>query len=172
MSSSDAANGADTIVLAPNCSLSTRAAVGFFSSVCALSLGCGAAFALRGYWPVLPFAGLEMLLLAVALRISLQRGRYMQTIRISDTLVEVETRRGALLEQMVFTRHWAQVKLRRARTPWHPSQLMLQSHGRACELGSFLTEAARRALAERLRRLVGGVNESPPLGRPDCNIKV
>lgn len=172
MSSAAAASEAATIVLAPHCSLTTRAARRFFTGMCALSLGCAAAFALRGYWPVLPFAGLEMLLLAAALRISLQRGRYLQTIRISDALVEVETRRGARLEQMVFTRHWAQVKLRRARTPWHPSQLMLQSHGRACELGSFLTEAARRALAERLRLTVGGVNESPPLGRPDCNIKV
>jgi uncharacterized membrane protein len=40
---------------------------------------------------------------------------------------------------------------------------MIESRGRAFEVGSFLTEEDRRLLAERLRCLVGGMNESPPL---------
>lgn len=166
------AASADTIRLSPNCSLNRRSAARFFAGICCISLGTGLFFALQGYWPVLPFAGLEMLLLGIALRISLARGGHSEIIRITERDIEVEARHGANLVQMVFTRHWAQVKLRRARSPWHPSQLMIQSHGRACEVGSFLTEAARRALAVRLRRAIGGVNESPSLGRPDRNIKV
>jgi uncharacterized membrane protein len=161
-----------TITLTPNCSLSARGAVIFLCSVSVAPLGLAVFLVTRGLWPVLPFAGLEVLLLALALRLSLARGRNMQVIRIGDEVVEIETRQGAKVERMMFTRHWAQVKLRRARTPWHPSQLIIQSHGRACELGSFLTEAARGALGERLRRMIGRVNESPRLERPDCNIKV
>jgi hypothetical protein len=41
--------------------------------------------------------------------------------------------------------------------------LTIESSGRACEIGSFLTEEDRCRLAERLRYLVGGMNESPPL---------
>jgi uncharacterized membrane protein len=41
--------------------------------------------------------------------------------------------------------------------------LTIESRGRACEVGSFLTEEDRRRLALRLNRLVGGMNESPPL---------
>jgi len=37
------------------------------------------------------------------------------------------------------------------------------SHGHSLEVGSFLREEQRRALAERLRRAVGRVDESPPL---------
>jgi uncharacterized membrane protein len=45
----------------------------------------------------------------------------------------------------------------------HPSRLLIMSHGRSFEVGSFLTEEGRRDLAGRLRRAVGTVNESPPL---------
>jgi uncharacterized membrane protein len=63
----------------------------------------------------------------------------------------------------VFPRHWAQVKLRRADTHLHPSRLTIESHGRSYEVGSFLTEEERRALAARLMRSVGRISESPPL---------
>jgi uncharacterized membrane protein len=62
---------------------------------------------------------------------------------------------------VVFPRHWAQVKLRRPAARLHPSRLTIESHGRQCELGSFLTEEERRGLALRLQRLIGRVNESP-----------
>jgi uncharacterized membrane protein len=41
--------------------------------------------------------------------------------------------------------------------------LLIESRGRAYEVGSFLTEEDRCVLAKRLGRLVGGMNESPPL---------
>jgi uncharacterized membrane protein len=40
---------------------------------------------------------------------------------------------------------------------------VLESHGRACEVGRFLREDERRNLAVRLKQLVGNVNESPAL---------
>jgi uncharacterized membrane protein len=43
------------------------------------------------------------------------------------------------------------------------SRLTIESHGQAFEVGSFLTEEDRFVLARRLGRLVGRMNESPPL---------
>jgi uncharacterized membrane protein len=163
---------AEIIRLKPHCSLSRRAAVGFFLSVCSVSLLIGGLFALQGYWPVLPFAGLEMLVLGVALRLSMRRGQNTEIIRISDDWVLIDVHTSQTDCSFEFPRHWAQVKLRRAKSPWHPSRLSIQSHGRVCELGGFLTEEARCALAKRLRRLIGGVSESPQLLQQDCNIKV
>ena len=40
---------------------------------------------------------------------------------------------------------------------------MIESSGRAYEVGSFLTEEDRCRLAKHLGKLVGGMNESPPL---------
>jgi len=75
----------------------------------------------------------------------------------------VESRSGSRCEQVVFPRHWAQVKLRRPASRLHPSRLVIESHGRQCEVGDFLTEEERRGLAQRLVRLIGRVNESPTL---------
>jgi len=154
------------IEICPNCSLSVRGAVMFFGSLCFISFGVAGMLAVQGFWPVLPFAGLEMLALGWALRISLQRRFHRQTITVTEEDVAVESRDRAYCSQVVFPRHWAQVKLRRPASRLHPSRLTIESHGRQCELGSFLTEAERRGLAERLQRLVGRVNESPSLAQP------
>jgi uncharacterized membrane protein len=97
------------------------------------------------------------------LRVSLRRRHYSQTITVTDEQVGVDTRWRERREQVVFPRHWAQVRLRRADTHLHPSRLTIESHGRSYEVGSFLTEEERRALAARLMRSVGRINESPPL---------
>ena len=43
------------------------------------------------------------------------------------------------------------------------SDTVIESHGRACEVGRFLTEEERLGLAGRLRQLVGRSSESPAL---------
>src|SRR2546430_757200 len=102
---------------------------------------------MKGFWPVLPFAGLEMVLLGWALRLSLERRFHRQTITVTDADVSIESRLRERCSRSVFPRHWAQVKLRRSAAQQHPSRLTIESHGRQCELGSFLTEEERRGLA-------------------------
>jgi uncharacterized membrane protein len=149
------------IEICPNCSLSLRGAWLFFAAACVVPFGVAGFLALRGFWPVLPFAGLEMALLGWALNTSMQRRFHRQTIIVTDRDVKIESRERARCEQVVFPRHWAQVKLRRPAARLHPSRLTIESHGRQCELGSFLTEEERRGLALQLQRLIGRVNESP-----------
>jgi uncharacterized membrane protein len=151
------------IVIAPNCSLSVRGALLFFGGTCFGSFTIAAMMVLLGYWPVLPFAGLEMAVLAWALKTSLARRYHFQSITICDRDVLVESRTGARSVQVVFPRHWAQVKLRRPASRLYPSRLTIESHGRQLEIGDFLTEEERRGLAARLSRLIGHINESPTL---------
>jgi uncharacterized membrane protein len=152
------------IVIAPNCSLSVRGAVIFFLVACVPCFGIAGVLTYLGFWPVLPFAGLEMLLLGVALRLSLARRHHHQIIVISESDVAVESTIGKIHSEVVFPRHWAQVKLRRASSRLHPSRLVIESHGRQCAVGDFLTEEERRGLYGKLNRLIGRVNESPTLG--------
>ena len=153
------------IEICPNCSLSVRSAALFFGSLCFVSFAIAGIMALNGFWPVLPFSGLEMLLLGWALKVSLARRFHRQTITVTESDVSVEWRDRTYCAQVVFPRHWAQVKLRRPASRLHPSRLTIESHGRQCELGSFLTEEERRGLALRLQRLIGRVNESPSLAQ-------
>ena len=149
------------IEICPNCSLSVRGARLFFAATCIVPFGIAGVLALKGFWPILPFAGLEMALLGWALVVCQQRRSQTQTITVTDADVRIDTRVRNGCVQVVFPRHWAQVKLRRPAARLHPSRLTIESHGRQCELGSFLTEEERRGLALRLQRLIGRVNESP-----------
>ena len=149
------------IEICPNCSLSVRAARLFFAGACVVPVGIAGLLSLHGFWPVLPFAGLEMALLGWALNVSLERRFHRQTITVTEADVSIDTRARSRCEHVVFPRHWALVILRRPAARLHPSRLTIESHGRQCELGSFLTEEERRGLALRLQRLIGRVNESP-----------
>lgn len=120
-------------------------------------------FVVQGFWPVLPFWALEMGALGLALRLSLRRRFYTQTLLITDARVSLVTRSQRGEAKQEFSRHWTKVRLRSPHTRLAPSRLTIESRGRACEVGSFLTEDERCRLARRLRVLVGGMNESPPL---------
>jgi len=151
------------IELAPNCSLKPSGAILFFVATCLFSLGLAMFFVLQGFWPVLPFWALEMLALGLALQASMRQGKYTQTVTITDSQVRLvtRTRRGEAKQE--FARHWAKVRLRSPLRRNGLSRLTIESRGRVYEVGSFLTEEDRCRLAGRLRCLVGGMNESPPL---------
>lgn len=151
------------IEIAPHCSLTPRGAGLFFASLCVATFSLAGFVTLQGFWPVLPFAGLEMAVLAWALKTSMDRRHHRQIVTISDEEVRIASRDRTDSAEVVFPRHWAQVKLRRPVSGLHPSRLTIESHGRRCEVGSFLTEQERHGLASRLTRLIGRINESPSL---------
>ena len=151
------------IELAPNCSLKPAGAVLFFGSICLFSLTFSMFFVVHGFWPVLPFWALEMLALGLALHASMRRAKYTQTVLITDSQISLVTRSRRGAQKQEFARHWTKVRLRSPQRRHGTSQLTIESHGRSYEVGSFLTEEDRCRLAERLRYLVGGMNESPPL---------
>ena len=162
----DAANHLD---LAPHCSLSTRGALVFFGSVCLPTFGVAGMATALGFWPVLPFAGAEMLLLGWALRSNMQRRFARETIDVTEAQIVIGYAQGNP-QRVVFPRHWAQVKIRRPKSPLHRCQLVIESHGRAYEVGKFLSEEERHRLAAKLKQLIGGMNQSPALphsGSPD-----
>jgi len=151
------------IELAPNCSLTPQSARLFVGGLACVTFAVAGFFALQGLWPILPFAGLEIGLLWWAVRASLRAGQQRELILISDESVVIERHGAARRTRTVFARHWATVKLRDPPVAQHPSRLMIESHGRACEVGRFLTEEERLGLAGRLRQLVGRSSESPAL---------
>lgn len=152
------------IELIPNCSLTPAAARRFFALVACTSLAVAGIFVACGYWPVLPFAGLELALLAFALATSLKRRHYVQTVEIDDAEIRITARDPAGERATQFSRHWARVTLRGPRG-WRPGRLRIESHGRACEIGTYLSEEERRALGRRLVALIGRTGDAPPLAR-------
>jgi uncharacterized membrane protein len=142
--------------------LTPRSALLLFGSVCFATLGVAGVATVLGYWPVLPFAGAEMLLLGWALKTSMDRRHEHETIDVTESEVVIEYSKGTP-RRVVFPRHWARVKIRRPKSPLHRAHLVIESHGRAYEVGKFLSEEERRQLAAHLGLLIGGMNQSPAL---------
>lgn len=160
------ADGSYQFALRPNGSLTAAGARRFLWVTGAMMAAISVYFAARGFWPVLPFAGLEFGVLVWALRASMRASRRVETILIDGDAIRVECREaeGSAVHRDELARHWARVALRAAPVATHPVRLTIESHGRAIEVGRFLTDAEKRSLAPDLRRLIGRVGETPAGG--------
>jgi uncharacterized membrane protein len=134
------------IELTPRCSLTPTGARVFVASVGATTLTVAAAYALQGMWPVLLFAALEIALLAWAVRASMRDGSKRESIAFDAQSITIRRTGPAGEHFLVFPRHGSEVKLHAPSTALHPSRLVLESRGAACEVGRFLTEDGRRSL--------------------------
>ena len=137
----------------PNCSLSWSGIVRFYLGMVVVSFTIAGAFALNGAWLVLPFAGLEMLVLGLALYSVARRCASWQLITIgADTIniyVSVSTEPLA-----TFRRAWARLELQSGKNKWYPPRLTICSHGQAVEIGHCLNEAERRSLASQMSEIL------------------
>ena len=137
-----------------NCSLTPRDALVFFAGVAVGSFALAVLLTIRGFWPVLPFAGLELLALGIALYVSQRRGRYREVISVFRDRVVIEQAGGGPSSRVEFPRAWARVELVASPHRGHPGRLFVGSHGRRCEVGRTLTDEERRSMGDRLRELI------------------
>jgi uncharacterized membrane protein len=153
MVETDAQSRADELhfVIKPNSSLSWRGNQFFLACMIVLSSTVAGAFAFQGAWMVLPFAGLEMLLLALALYLCCMRSYRQEVVSIGERQVRVTIGRKAPECACTFERSWAQVILAKAKTRGYPTRLVIRSHGREIEIGTCLVEDERLKLAAALR---------------------
>lgn len=150
----DVETGEKTIVLKPNGSLGPRQGYALLA-FCAVLMGTiGAVFAALGAWLVLPFSGLEWLLLAYCLLLSQRRSAEREVITITDTLVLVEKQRRSPSQTYTFQRAWVMLDWSESPIRGRPSRLALRLHGKEVEIGRFLVESERQALAKELRILL------------------
>jgi len=135
------------VMLRRNCSMSPRGLLLAFVLLAALSLAIASAFAALGAWLILPFAGLEMLVLYWAFRIIERHARDYELIEIDGNQVRVERFESGSTSSEAFSRYWARVVVSR-----DGSRLALRSHGRELEIGRVLSDAQRLQLARALER--------------------
>jgi uncharacterized membrane protein len=131
-----------------NNSLSSSGRQLAFGFILTVSLGIAAAFSLVfGAWPILPFAGVEMVVLYVAFRyIDRHSGDY-ERITIRGDSVAVEVREGTQVSHFRLQRCWAQVVCEP-----EGARLALRSHGREIQLGRHLCDTQRLEMARDLSR--------------------
>jgi uncharacterized membrane protein len=116
-----------------------------------ICLSIASVFAVLGMWPVLPFAGAEVLAVGIGFYLSAVDGRETEVVSVNCDEVAVEKGRRRLRQRWVMQRAWAQIRLLPPRIRWYPTRLVIRSHGNEVELGGFLNEHERRQLAGKLR---------------------
>ena len=144
------AKGSACIEMRPNSSLSEGDSWLFCAALGAVLVALGVRFYLLGAWVVMPFCIAELALLLLAYRHFLRKNAVCERILVDEEQVTVQRRDVRGERQWNFQRYWVQVHLLRQRHGWYPSRLMLRSHGREIEIGTFLTEEERQGLAEKL----------------------
>lgn len=138
-------------VLRPNRSANWAQIKIFFAIIASFSVAVALAFTAMGFWPVLPFAGAELLLLWCCLYTNASAGHATEVIDIDAHTVAIERGHRRPQRHWRFERCWARIRLEPAPARLHPSRLLIGSHGRNVRLGAFLTEEERCALARDLR---------------------
>ena len=142
------------VVVRPNRAMSWRGLLVCYTGIAVISLGIAIYFFLQGYPLILPFSGIELLLLAYALYTTAWRGNWQEVVTIANDKVMVE--QGVYKPEACheFQRSWASVKLQRSWNSWYPSELYIVSHGKQLEIGAFLNDQERQGLAKLLRKLI------------------
>ncbi len=141
----------EIIVAEPNHSASWRANKLVLIAMCCLSGVTAGGFALVGAWPVVPFAGLEMLALASALYYVCWKLRYRHVVTLEADKVRIQKGHYHPRQQWCFDRDNTTIQVM---TPPHPRdapQISLCNRGEQVSLGEFLGEEDANTLLQLLR---------------------
>lgn len=149
------------VVLEPNRPLSARGLMLVVGSVGIISFVAGIMFALRGAWPVTPFFGLDVLLLAWAMRASVRASRRREHLLLTSDLLVIErfSPKGELKREEV-NPYW--LKVEHDDPDLLGAELALVSRGQRWVVGGFLGAEERAGLADALRRALREARNAIP----------
>ena len=138
-------HGGFSLTLKRNCSISPSGLACVFAALALAVLAIGTGFAIAGAWLILPFAGLEVLLLG---------GAFVLQARHATDYERIALERGQLLVEVAEGRRLARYELdaRRVRVDVDGSRVVVRGPREALELGRHLDERSRMAFGAELKK--------------------
>lgn len=141
-----------TIIVRPDKSATWRTNKLILLALAVPSLGAAIGFALLGAWPILPFAGLELLSLGAALYYVDRKLRRCQVITVDETAVTIAKGSRTPREIWRLRRDSTRLTLVPERHPWEGPLLCVHDHSQSVTLGEFLARDDQLELVALLRR--------------------
>jgi len=132
----------------PNRSLGVEARRWVLCAIAATTLGVATVATAIGAWPVMPFAGLEVALLALAFRVLGRHDADYERLEVGEHEVRVEWSEAGNASRFVAYRPWARVVVG---CRGDRCTLRLAYAGRTVAIGRMLSDEGRRRLAQDLR---------------------
>lgn len=144
-----ASESAFDLTIKRNCSISPQDLLCVLALLSCVSLGIAAGFTYLGAWPVLPFAGVEVLALAAAFYLNGRHAADYERIALAGGTLVVEASDAGCMRRHEFNVPWLRLEERH-----HGPDLrvVLRSGAAAIEVGRHLDTERRASLAARLRR--------------------
>ena len=136
-------------VATPNRSLGLHARRWVLGAIALNTLGIATFVAWLGAWPVFPFAGLEVLLVALAFHVLGRHDADFERLEVGEPEVRYESRYGSEVMRFTALTAWARVEITGR---GERCALRLLYAGRSVALGRLLTDEGRRQLAAALQR--------------------
>jgi len=112
-------------VIRPNSSLTWSQVIAFFLVIAITTLSVAVFFTLQGFWVILPFAGVEVILVGWALYMTARRCTLKEVIRIGVNTLYIERGRYTIEQKYEFMTAWTKVSLNPSKFRNHPSKLMI-----------------------------------------------
>ncbi len=140
------------LISRPYCSFSEHQQRRFFVAIVLLICLVAGGFSLVGAWMVMPFAGLELLALAVAFYYVNYTAEDYESIWVGGDCLVVERRILRKTERIEFSRYWVRVIMA---VSHNKQELRLRSHDKEIEFGRYMSEEQRFVLARELKSMTG-----------------
>ena len=138
-------------VLSPNCSISWRELVLFYILTCVVAIAIGVLFTFQGLWLVLPFSGIEMLALGSCLYLTSRKVYRREVITLDQRSTIVEKGVQRVDQSWQFETPWLRVIDEPKVANNRRRKLALGCHGKYVEVGGFLDNSEKDALAFQLK---------------------
>ena len=138
------------VTLRPSPPLSPRVLLRILMVVAAINLAFMLSFVFQGAWPIAPFMGLDVALLAWAFPATAIPARREERVTLTrDELVVARDGPRTPHREWRFNPYWVRVEM--DEVPDHWSQLTLWSHGKFLRIGQFLAPEERAKFGVRLK---------------------
>jgi uncharacterized membrane protein len=131
------------VILKRNCSISPRALLLVFALLAAVVVSIASAFAVLGAWLILPFAGLEIVLLGAAFWITARHATDYERIERARDRLTVD------VSEAERVRHY-ELDARGARVQFRDGHVLLRAPRTQLEVGRHLDAASRAGFAAEL----------------------
>ena len=134
-------------VFRKNCSLTPRQLLLWYLSLCVITLVIAGGFWLAGYWIVLPFAGLELGLVALAFAVYARHAADYEMVQLNRYQLKITRASGPNVVETVLSPQWVRLDYNGR----YKSPLTISHKGQQLRIGKFIAEKDKPLLHKELR---------------------
>jgi len=138
-------HGGFSLTLKRNCSISPSGLACVFVALAVVVLAIGIGFAIAGAWLILPFAGLEVLLLGGAFLLQARHATDYERITLERDRLKVEVAEGRRVARY-------ELDASRVGVEVEGSRVTVREAGEKLELGRYLDDASRKVFGAELKK--------------------